>query len=71
MYAKILAFYDRRLKAGVSKEQALKETHEHYDPILAKDRADEPQTEQIAIPLSGRALYQERLKTCEYCDIEF
>lgn len=71
LYAKLMAFYRRRLKLGMTKEQAIKETRKYYDPILANERGYESQTEQIAIPLSGRALYQERLKTCEYCDIEF
>ena len=70
-YAKILIYYLSRLRSGMSEEEALKECHEHYDPILAKERGYEPQTVDVAIPLSGRALYQERLKTCEYCDIEF
>ena len=70
-YAKILIYYLSRLRSGMSEEEALKECHEHYDPILAKERGYEPQTVDVAIPLSGRAMYQERLKTCEYCDIEF
>ena len=71
VYIKIANFYRRRLAKGMTKEEAIKACHEHYDPILAKELTDNTQTEQITIPLSGRALYQERLKTCEDFDIEF
>lgn len=37
VYAKILIYYLTRIRAGMTKEQAIKECHEHYDPILAKD----------------------------------
>ena len=51
-YSKLLAFYCRRLKEGVSKEQAIKECHEHYDPILAKDLPCESQTTDVAMSIS-------------------
>lgn len=49
VYRKILVFYIRRIKAGKTKEQAIKETHEHYDPILAKELTGEPQTADVAM----------------------
>lgn len=49
VYTKILAFYVKRIRSGMSKEEAIKVTHEHYDPILAKERADEPQTVDVDI----------------------
>ena len=48
-YTKILAFYVKRIRSGMTKEQAIKECHEHYDPILAKESSCEPQTEHIDI----------------------
>lgn len=54
VYTKIMAFYGRLLKKGMSKEEAIKATHEHYDPILAKELTSADQTEQntITIPKS-------------------
>jgi len=48
-YSKVFTFYTKRLKAGMTKEQAIKEAHDHYDPILAKERAGEPQTADVAM----------------------
>lgn len=49
LYQTILNFYRKRLSCGKSKEQAIKEAHEYYDPILAKELGCEPQTEHIDI----------------------
>lgn len=49
VYAKILIYYLTRIRAGMTKEQAIKECHEHYDPILAKDSSCEPQREHSDI----------------------
>jgi len=48
-YTKILAFYVKRIRSGMTKEEAIKECHEHYDPILAKERAGEPQSADVAM----------------------
>lgn len=54
VYTKILAFYVKRIRSGMTKEQAIKEAHEHYDPILAKELGCEQHTEQntVVIPKS-------------------
>lgn len=49
VYTKIMAFYGRLLKEGMSKEEAIKACHEHYDPILAKDSSCEPQTVDVTM----------------------
>ena len=49
VYSKIANLYRRRLKAGMTREEAIKACHEHYDPILAKERAGEPQTADVAM----------------------
>lgn len=70
VYWKIIGFYRRRLKAGVSKEQALRETHEHYDPILAKERGYEPQTADVARVIPNTLSAAARCKDLSDLDIE-
>lgn len=69
-YSKLLAFYCRRLKEGVSKEQALKETHEHYDPILAKELGREPQTADVAMVVPKSLSASGRCKDLSDLEIE-
>ena len=70
VYWKIIGFYRRRLKKGMSKEEAIKETHEHYDPILAKERGYEPQTEEIAMVVPNTLSASGRCKDLSDLDIE-
>lgn len=71
MYSKLMSFfYNRTVLKGWTEQEALKLMHERYDSVLAKERVQEPQTADVTIPLSGRALYKERLSTCEDSDVE-
>ena len=70
-YSKVFTFYTKRLKAGMTKEQAIKEAHDHYDPILAKERAGEPQTEQIDIFTQQVKTLSSKNKDLSNLEIEF
>ena len=70
VYAKILIYYLSRIRSGMSKEDAIKACHEHYDPILAKDSSCEPQTEQIAMVVPKSLSASGRCKDLSDLDIE-
>ena len=70
VYAKILNFYLYRLAKGMSKEQAIKECHEHYDPILGKDCVKEPQTVDVAMVVPNSLSAAGRYKDLSDLDIE-
>ena len=69
-YAKILIYYLSRLRSGMSEEEALKECHEHYDPILAKERGYEPQTVDVAMVVPNTLSASGRCKDLSDLDIE-
>ena len=69
-YAKILIYYLSRLRSGMSEEEALKECHEHYDPILAKERGFEPQTADVAMVIPKSLSASGRCKDLSDLDIE-
>lgn len=72
MYDRLMSiFYNRTVLKKWSVEKALKLLHERYDHLLDKDCAEEQSSDTIAIPLSGRALYQDTAKTCKDFDIEW
>ena len=70
VYAKILIYYMARLKSGMSKEEAIKVCHEHYDPILAKERAEEPQTEHTTMVIPKTLSAAGRCKDLSDLEIE-
>ena len=56
----------------MSKEEAIKACHEHYDPILAKERGYEPQTVDVAmVPIPKSLSPSARCKDLSDLDIEF
>ena len=69
-YAKILIYYLSRLRSGMSEEEALKECHEHYDPVLGKTCADEPQTVDVAMVVPNTLSASGRCKDLSDLDIE-
>ena len=70
LYQTILNFYRKRLSSGMTKEQAIKACHEHYDAILAKDSSCEPQTEQIAMVVPKTLSASGRCKDLSDLEIE-
>jgi len=70
VYTKIMAFYGRLLKSGMSKEDAIKECHKHYDDILAKERAGSSKTEEIAMVIPKSLSASARCKDLSDLEIE-
>ena len=70
IYIKIANFYRRRLAKGMTKEEAIKACHEHYDPILAKDSSCEPQTADVAMVIPKSLSASGRCKDLSDLDIE-
>ena len=70
VYAKILIYYLSRVRSGMTKEQAIKECHEHYDPILAKEGVGAGQTEQIAMSIPKTLSASGRCKDLSDLEIE-
>ena len=70
VYLKITAYYRRRLAKGMTKEQAIKECHEHYDPILAKELGREPQTVDVAMVVPKSLSASGRCKDLSDLEIE-
>ena len=70
VYTKILAFYVKRIRSGMTKEEAIKETHEHYDPILAKELGCEPQTADVAMVIPKSLSASARCKDLSDLEIE-
>lgn len=54
----------------MSKEEAIKACHEHYDPILAKENGCEPKTEQIAMVIPKTLSASGRCKDLSDLEIE-
>ena len=69
-YTKILAFYVKRIRSGMTKEQAIKECHEHYDPILAKELGREPQSADVAMLIPKTLSAAGRCKDLSDLEIE-
>ena len=53
-----------------AKEQAIKEAHEHYDPILAKELGREPQTADVAMVVPKSLSASGRCKDLSDLEIE-
>ena len=70
VYAKILIYYLSRVRSGMTKEQAIKECHEHYDPILAKELGREPQTADVAMVVPKSLSASGRCKDLSDLEIE-
>ena len=70
LYQTILNFYRKRLSCGKSKEQAIKEAHEYYDPILAKELGCETQTGQNTITIPKSLSASGRCKDLSDLEIE-
>ena len=70
LYSRLLNFYRKRLAKGMTKEQAIKATHEYYDPILGKDCVKEPQTVDVAMVVPNTLSAAGRYKDLSDLDIE-